>query len=496
MTNRQEMLENLDDYLQTAMQEWEIPGMAVAIVKDDEIVFAKGFGICELGKQNQVDQHTIFAIGSITKGFTVTALGLLVQEGKVAWDDAVNKYLPGFQMYDPYVTREITVRDLLCHRSGLPTFGGDLLSYGSRLSRDELIHQVRYIPPAFSFRSSFGYSNLMFVTAGQIISAITGLRWDDFVKQRILVPLGMTRSNTSTNELAGLSNIASPHEMIKDQVRPVLYRNIDNIGPAGAINSTVWDMSQWIRLQLNNGTYGETRLVDEAIIEEMRAPHNPLPIPPSGRALNPYRHLMAYGLGWELMDYRGCLIVRHGGGIDGMISLLGLVPEEKLGVIILTNKIPNDITYAVLYHVVDAYLEAPPKDWNKMLLEQNNKFFAEIAEQKKKIEQARVKGTKPTLSLEQYAGTYNSQLYGDATVAMQDNQLVIHLSAHPMITGILEHWHYDAFLCHWTDPIFDQSLVPFILNGQGKVEEFRLKVREDTIDTLEYKFRRVPEKQV
>jgi CubicO group peptidase (beta-lactamase class C family) len=495
MTHSTKMLENLETYIQKGMEAWEIPGLAVAIVKDDDVVFAKGFGVCELGGKDLVDEHTVFAIGSNTKAFTATALGLLVQEGKLSWDDAVVKHLPGFQMNDPYVTRAITIRDLLCHRAGLPTWGGDVVAYGSIYTRDEIIHRIRYIQPAFSFRGGYGYSNMMFVTAGQIIPALTGLSWDDFIKVRIFEPLGMTRSSTSVSDLEGLSNVAKPHEEIGGAIRSLPYRNIDNLGPAGAINSTVQDMSQWLRLQLGNGTFVGKRIVDESIIEETHTPHTPIRIPPSIRELTPSCHFVAYGLGWRLMDYQGRLIVRHEGGIDGMFSLVRLLPEERLGIVILTNKLPQNFVPALFYHILDAYLDSPSKDWNKILLEQDKQFAAEMAEQKRQTQEARVKGTQPTLSLNQYAGIYNNQLYGNATITIQDDQLVLHLSAHPDITGALEHWHYDTFLCMWSDAVFDRSLVPFILDGQGHVERFRLKVREDMIDPLEYVFDKIQDKQ-
>lgn len=335
----------------------------------------------------------------------------------------------------------------------------------------------------------------MFTAAGQIIPSLTGVSWDDFVRQRIFEPLGMTRSNTSINILKGLINVAKPHENISGSVRSLPYRNVDNIGPAGSINSTVQDMTQWLRMQLSNGLYGEKRIVNEAIIEETRIPHTPLRIPPSEQKLIPSIHFLAYGLGWELMDYQGRFVVRHVGGVDGMQSLVGLLPEEKLGIVILTNKIPQSFIFVLFYSIVDAYLHAPSKDWDKILFDQDREFVAQIAGQKKQIEEARVKETRLTLPLHEYAGVYNNPLYGDATIVVQHGQLALHLSAHPDITGSLKHWHYDTFLCRWTDPVFNQSLVPFILDGQGHVEKFKLKVREDWIDPFEYVFSKTQDKQ-
>jgi len=492
MTRSEEMLAQLDGYISRSMQDWRIPGLAVAIVKDDATVLERGYGVCGIATPQAVNEHTIFAIGSNTKAFTVTALGLLVQAGKIAWDDPVIKYLPGFQMFDPYVTREITIRDLLCHRSGLSTWGGDLLAYGSSFTRDEVVDRVRFVPPAFSFRSGFGYSNFMFITAGQIIPAVTGLSWDDFVKQRLFEPLGMTRTTTSIHNLEGIPNVAAPHDDIGGSICALPYRNVDNIGPSGGINSTVHDLTHWLRLQLSNGTYADQTIVTEAIIEETRTPHTPIRIPPAGRKLIPTRHFYAYGLGWFLMDYQGRLVVSHGGAVDGMLSRVVLVPEAQLGLVILTNHLSHNFDLALALHVADAYLDAPSTAWNQRCLDQFRDSTVQHVEQKKKVLEAR-KSAGPTLALHDYAGDYLSPTCGAATICERDGKMILQLAIHPAITGELEHWHFDTFLCKWTDPVFDQSLIPFILDGQGVITEFRLKVREDLIDPLEHIFKRVPE---
>jgi CubicO group peptidase (beta-lactamase class C family) len=489
MKQQPDILNHLETYIPEAMQEWGIPGLALAVVKDGDVALAKGFGVCELGKSEPVNEHTLFAIASNTKAFTATALGLLVQEGKLTWDDPVVKHLPGFQLYDPYVTHAITIRDLLCHRSGLPTWGGDLIAYGSRYTRDEILHRVRHIPPALGFRSAYSYSNLMYLAAGQIIAAVTPLSWDDFIQQRFFQALGMSRSNTSVRELAGKGNVAMPHELRNGQKRVVPYHPNDNKAPAGSINSTVWDIAQWLRLQLDNGRFHGEQLVDPQIIEETRTLHTPIPIPPSVRKLIPSQHFSAYGLGWGLMDYQGRLVVHHDGGLDGMESMVGFLPEEQLGIVILTNYLPHYFLSPLFYGIVDAYLQVPRQDWNQMLLAQHKESVAKKAEEKKRLLDARVQGTQPTLPLKEYAGKYTSVLYGDAIVREEEGKLSLQMLAHPAVAGELVHWHYDTFLCRWTDPVWDQSLIPFITNGQGQVQEFRVKVREDWIDPLEYIFR-------
>lgn len=490
MKNPQNVLSSIEGSIQEAMPGWEIPGLAIGVVKDDKLVFAQGFGEREIGTGQPVDENTIFAIGSNTKAFTAAALGLLVQEGQLSWDDPVLQYLPGFQLSDPYVTREIKIRDLLCHRSGLPTWGGDLLSYGSTYTQDEILHRIRHIPLTLSFRSDYGYSNMMFSAAGKVVTAVTQSSWQTFITQRLFQPLNMTRSSTSTNELANADNIALPHEKIGGQIRAIPYRNLDNHHPAGAINSTVMDMIRWLRFQLNNGQIGEEQLLKASILEETHTPHTLNPIPPEMKKLLPATHFRAYGLGWGLMDYQGHLVVSHGGGVDGMLSLTGMLPEINLGIVILTNKLPHFLTSALFFHIVDAFLDGPTHDWNQAWHELDQELENKKDEKKKEFEANQVQGTHPALNLAEYAGTYTSLIYGQAQVTQDGEKLFIQLSAHPDIRGELEHWHYDTFLCHWTDPVFDKSIIPFAIDRNGKVESFKLSVRPDWIDPLEYVFER------
>src|SRR5687767_572211 len=284
-----------DEYVANAMKEWEVPGLAIAIVKDDRIVFAKGYGVRELGGTAAVDDHTLFAIGSSSKAFTAAALAMLVDEGKIKWDDPVTKYLPGFQLFDPYTTRELTVRDLLTHRSGLER--GDLLWYASAYDRDEVLRRVRHLKPSWSLRSRFGYQNIMYLAAGQILPSLTGKSWDDFVRGRIFTPLGMTSSSTSIKALADSDNVATPHSKFDDKVGPVAWRNIDNIGPAGSINSNVLDMAQWVRLQLGGGEYQGKRLISAAAVKEMHSPQSIIPLTTMYEKLYPEAHFLTYGLG-------------------------------------------------------------------------------------------------------------------------------------------------------------------------------------------------------
>lgn len=317
-------LNGFDDYVQKAMKEWEVPGVAIAIVKGDQIVLAKGYGVRKIGEPAVVDEHTLFAIGSSSKAFTAASVAILVDQGKLKWDDPVTKYLPGFEMYDPYVTRELTVRDLLTHRSGLQR--GDFLWYGSELDRDEIVRRARFIKPSWSLRSTFGYQNIMYLTAGQLVARVSGKTWDEFIQQRIFAPLSMTSSNTSISAFKTADNIASPHAKVDEKVNAIPWRNIDNIAPAGSINSNVLDMAQWVRLQLNQGAIKNERVFSAAAAKEMHASQTIIRFEPPYAMWYPDAHFLNYGMGWFLSDYRGRKVVEHGGAIDGMRAEVAVIP--------------------------------------------------------------------------------------------------------------------------------------------------------------------------
>ena len=476
-------LQGFDDYINKALKDWEVPGLAIAVIKNDNLVLAKGYGVRKLGEQTPVNERTLFAIGSASKAFTAASLAMLVDEGKIKWDDPATNHLKGFQLFDPYVTRETTVRDLLCHRLGFER--GDLLWYGSDYDRDEILRRVRYLRPSWSVRSRFGYQNIMFLAAGQIIPAATGKPWDDFVRQRIFTPLGMTSTTTSITALRNADNAATPHTKIDDRVQVIPWRNIDNIAPAGSINSNVVDMAQWVRLQLGEGSYQSERLLSSGAVKEMHMSQTVIRLEGPNEKLNPETHFMNYGLGWFLQDYRGRKVVQHGGNIDGMSALVAMIPEEQLGLVILTNLNGTSLTTALMYRVFDAFLNAPQRDWSADLLKVVKAQQEQAREQAKKTEEGRVKDTKPSLPLDKYAGTYQDEMYGEAKVAQEENgKLVLHYG--PTFTGDLEHWHYDTFRVTWRDRTLGKGFATFTLNAQGKVAEMRVPNLTD--------FKRAPEK--
>src|SRR5580692_9660617 len=328
---------DLDTYVASSMKTFDVPGMSVAIVKDGKVLVAKGYGVRKLGDPIPVDEFTMFAIGSNTKAFTTAALATLVDEGKLNWDDPVYQRLPGFVMYDPYVSHEMTIRDLLTHRSGMGLGEGDLLFWPhSTYTRNDIIYKLRFMKPQSSFRSHYAYDNLLYMTAGQIIPAVTGTSWDDYILQHIFTPLGMTHSVTSNKLFKPGDDYAAPHSRVDDKLQPIPLEDLDNVGPAGSINSSAADMAKWVQLQLNHGKFTgrDGRLFSEQAGKEMWSPQTILPIGNYAPPLAGLKPTFAdYALGWGLRDYHGRKLVGHTGGVAGFVSRVMLVPGENLGVV-------------------------------------------------------------------------------------------------------------------------------------------------------------------
>jgi CubicO group peptidase (beta-lactamase class C family) len=464
-------LRGLDEYIEQGIRAWKIPGLAIAVVKDDSVVYARGFGVRRAGTDERVDERTLFAIGSSSKAFTAAAVAMLVDEKKVAWDDPATKHLPDLQLFDPYATRELTVRDLLSHRSGLSR--GDLVWYGSEFDRDEILRRVRYLEPSWSFRSRFGYQNIMYLAAGQTIEAVAKKSWDDFIDERIFTPLGMTASTTTVRALEAVQNVARPHSDSSGTVRAIPYRNIDNIAPAGSINSNAIEMAQWVRLQLGNGTYAGKKLLSAEAVKEMHEPQTIIRHEGPWAMMTPDASFLTYGLGWFLHDYRGKKVVQHGGNIDGMHALVGMIPSEQLGVVILTNLSPNALTTALMNRVFDAYLGAPATDWSKRLLAAMDSLQGVQTAAQKRMETARVEGTRPSVALEKYAGTYSHDMYGDVVVARNGDGLTIRRGQ--SFTAPLSHWHFDTFRIQAGGGGIGMGFVSFTLDPMGQVASLSLQ---------------------
>jgi len=485
ISNSQELnLTELDKYINKSITEWQIPGLAIAIVKGDSVVFIKGFGVRDVSKPEKVDENTMFGIASLTKAFTSCAIGILKDEKLLTFDDKARKHLPYFALYNSYVSDEMTVRDLLCHRSGLKTFSGDLLWYSTNYSRKEVISRAKFLKPEYGFRTEFGYSNIMFLTAGEIIPVLTNQSWDEFLKARIFEPLKMSSTNTSILANKDNKNIATPHVKKYGKVISIKYINWDNIAPAGAINSNISDMSKWVKFIINEGTVNGKTLISKSTLNELFESHTPMPLSESDKYLFPDMHFHSYGLGWDLFDY-------HSGGLDGMISHICIVPEEKLGFVILTNSI-NYLPDALMYKILDDYFNAPEKDWSKMY-----QSFFDYNETKKTKDKAdaevkRNKNSKPTLNLENYVGSYTSELYGDATITLNNGTLNLKFEPSPDFYSALKHWEYDTFTINFENyPSLPEGTAHFLINAESQVTELQIDVPNPDFDFTELKFLKV-----
>ena len=467
-------LAEIDAYAKTVMDTWKGPGMAIAIVKDDKRVFAKGYGTRELGKDAPVDENTVFAIASNSKAFTTASLAMLVDEKKLDWDDKVSKYLPELQMYDPWVTSELTVRDLVTHRVGLDTFSGDLLWYETTYSPDEILRRVRYLPKKSSFRTRFGYQNLMFIAAGKVIEKVSGKSWCDFVTDRILTPLAMKRTVCSIRDLP--DNAAFPHNESGGTLRVLHRGNVDGSYSAAALNSSVADLSNWIRTQLGRGKFEGKQIFSEGQSWQMHQQFLAQQIGEGTWRANHSRHFSGVAMGWFVYDYQGRKIINHSGGLDGMLSYTVLIPEDNVGFVILTNS--ESPAYGIMMNKVrDVLTDAPKRDWNAEAVENAKRNKAAADDEMKKQDAARVANSRPSLPLNAYAATYRDQMYGDVTVAEENGHLVLRFLPSPNFVADLEHWHFDTFRVKWRPSVaynFPRGFVTFKLNGAGKADEINI----------------------
>jgi CubicO group peptidase (beta-lactamase class C family) len=467
---------DFDAYVARGLQVLRTPGAAIAVVKDGRILFAKGYGVRTLGDAARVDAHTLFQIASNTKAFTTAALAMLADDGKLSWDDPVTRLLPGFQLYDPYVTRELTVRDLVTHRSGLGLGAGDLLWFHSSYNRGEVAYRIRFAKPASSFRSAYAYDNVLYIVAGEIFPTVAAQSWDDFVKNRIFTPLGMTESGTTTAFFTSSRNTATPHAVEDGKLQAVPLDSVDNISPAGGIASNVTDLARWLVCRLDSGRYAGGRLFSERQAREMWSGQTILPIAEPSPPLAALRANFAeYGLGWRLRDYRGRKVVSHTGGLAGMSSQITLVPAEKLGLVILTNS-ESDLMAALTYRLLDDLLGAPrPRgDWVAAFAQDAQIARARADSTLKAARAGRDSASQPSLSLARYAGSYRDDLYGDASVVLENGRLVLRFGRSPAFVGDLEHWQYDTFIARWRTQHLEDAYVTFALNPDGSIDRFQM----------------------
>jgi CubicO group peptidase (beta-lactamase class C family) len=474
----------IDNTVARAMKAFQVPGMAVGIVKDGKVVFAKGYGVREAGKTAGVDTNTLFQIGSNTKAVTAAALAILVDEGKLRWDDRVIDVLPQFRMYDPYVTREFTVRDLLTHRSGLGQGAGDLMFFPETdMTREEIIHGLRYLKPTSSFRSKYDYDNLLYMVAGQLIPAITGQSWEEFVTQRILGPLRMSRCTPRYDLITNGENFASPHVVINGRVQPVSVVDMRAIGPAGTINCNISGMARWLETQLAQGMAPSgQRLFSAERSAEMWQITTPMPLNPLLSGMYE-THFSGYGFGWELSDAHGYRRVHHTGGVLGSVTWVSMIPELGLGVIVLTNQQSGAAMEAVGGQILDAYLGVKRRDWVAIA----QSIMAEREADALRVEQdaatRAATAAPPALEPDAYTGTYRDSWRGEATVRRVGTALVLEFSRTHSLEGTLTPYRGNVFIVRWKDRSLNaDAFVRFEQGFEGRVSGMTLRAISPTTD--------------
>jgi CubicO group peptidase (beta-lactamase class C family) len=474
--------QEFDAFANKTMETFGTPGMAVARVESDKIsTFA--YGVRRLGAPPRVDAHTIFPIGSNTKAFTAAALAILVDQGKLRWDDRVVDRLPGFRMYDAYASSEMTIIDLLCHRSGLGLGEGDLLFIPStNRSRADVVHAIRYLKPATSFRSGYAYDNVLYSVAGEVVEAVSGERWEDFVRHHLLQPLGMRDAVVDINA-QGADSVAR-HGRVSSAVRGIGPQSVlttvmsgDAVAPAGAINASADDMGRWLRVQLKHGALDDgKRLFSEAASQQMWTPRTLMPIGAAAGPLGVVQpSFQAYALGFVVRDYRGHKIIFHTGGVLGGISVVAFIPEKNAAFAVLVNSEDVGTLMAMFYHLLDQSLDLPPSDWIGT--------FKQVFEQQQtealKVMQAQQGASHPergpSLQTSAYAGVYRDAWYGTATISRSGNGLDIRMDRTPGMQGALQHVQYDTFRTHWGRQGIEDAYVTFALDPDGSIREMSMK---------------------
>ncbi len=465
-----------------ALAAYDVPGFSLGVIKDGEVIIAKGFGVLEAGESELVDEHSIFAIASNTKAFIGTSLAVLDHETDFSLDDYVQQHLPYFRSYDAYVSQHATVRDLLCHRMGLGTFSGDVIWYRSELPAEQVVRQARHVPQAYEWRAGYGYTNLMFITAGEVIQAVSGQPWHSFLQERFFDPLGMERTFTSTNDIANLNNVATPHITRQDN-KPIPYVNWDNMGAAGGILSSAADMLSWIQLQLNGGQHKGQWLFPKSVRNTCWAPHN---------ARRNSETLLSYGLGWGISLRNGQRVIAHGGGYDGMYSRVMMLPDQHLGIVILTNSMTG-LPSRLANFIADTYTDTPTDGWLEQAIFQHKRGLDRWDARWQERLDARVEGTSASLPNAAYLGTYFDPMYGTITVGQQEEELVLSFEHAPDLSAQLSHWHYDTWQIHWAQPQawFDSGTIQFLIDNNRKVSGIRFDVPNDDIFFHEIEAERV-----
>jgi CubicO group peptidase (beta-lactamase class C family) len=464
----EDRFDRADAYIADAIRRWEIPGLAIAVVKDGQVVFARGYGVCEIGTQRPVSKDTVFSIASCTKSFTSACVGILVDEGKLSWDDPVRKHLPAFELADAYVSEQATLRDLLCHRTGLVR--GDLLFVKGDLSREEILRRTKFLGQAAPFRSKVTYNNVMYAQLGEVVAKTSGMSWEQFIKQRIFEPLAMKSAAVSREDVP-IEKLATRHRRYDGKVEPLRTPIRDELcAPAGAIHASATDMAQWLKLHLQEGEWDGRRLLQAETVREMHSLHQSIPIQARPDANDYSPKIAGTGLGWFVRDFRGRKIVAHGGGWGADMVL---VPEESLGVIVLSNVDHNLVVQMLACDMLDAYLVGPEQAWAQggkwdiwMTIGGPGHMDRARTAQKAELDKARRPGTMPSVPLARFAGDYDSQLYGLLEVRYEGDQLRVRFGDH---SAQLAHWENDSFYAPAVVEPFLDWLVKFQVESDMSV---------------------------
>jgi CubicO group peptidase (beta-lactamase class C family) len=475
--------DSLDIYVNRALKQWQIPGVSVAIVKNGKVVWMKGYGLKEAGSPEKVDENTLFMIGSNSKAFTATAIAMLDAEKKLSLDDKVQKWLPDFKLYDPWVAKEATIRDLLCHRLGFETFQGDFMYFDSDLSTAEVRERMAKLKPLYSFRSKWGYTNCAFMTAGEIIPKVTGKSWADFVTERVFKPLGMNNTLALSKDIKTAANKCAAHTVVMGTLKKIPYGNIDNLAPAGSISSSASDMSKWVLALLNNGKLDGREIIPVSAIAQTRTPQSILG---NGGHLFNKSHFSLYGLGWFLEEYAGRKIVAHTGGVNGFVTSVCLIPEEKLGIVVLTNTDANNFYEALRNEIEDAYLGLPYRNYSSVFLGFQQQDEMEKAKQYKIIQDSIALHPASALPLSAYAGEYMHNVYGKMNIKPEEGKLIMRFEHHAGRYGTLELLGGNRFFCTYNDPLYGMKKLEFTVAG-NKVKSLLVKVA-DFVEFTPYEF--------
>jgi len=450
----------LDHYIENAFTVWNPPGLAVTVVKDGEIIFKKGYGVTNIQTQNPVNVNTLFGCMSTTKAFTAAALAMLVDDGKIKWDDHVINYLPDFQLYDPYITRELTIRDLLTHRSGLGNT--DYLWSWMTISGDSALYKMREVKPTYSLRSSFIYQNLMYLAAGKVIEKVSGQSWESFLKERIYNPLGMHETFATYEMVKDKENKADAHMTIDGETIKIDQLIADEIGPAGSMWSSINDIGKWIQFLLNNGIHEGDTLISSKNFKELFKPQQIIPANefyPTQKLTKP--HWTTYGLGWFQHDYRGKIVQFHTGSLPGMVAIAGLIPEENIGVYVMGNLDHIELRHAIMYTVFDLFMDGKiTRDWS-------TEFKALYAQSNEIKEPKRIANTNPSLPVDKMLGTYKHMQFG--TIEITKTKKWVRFNLNNTVKGTLSHWHYDTYQIAFDLKMYGKAMVNFRLNAEAEI---------------------------